>query len=86
MSSSSNIPDLSYIGSHNSSDEGTRHFFMLRSINSIYTAVNGKKVEYFLVYTSTGKNTKGICGKILCIIPCFGTMVQWETTVDLNYI
>lgn len=76
-SSSSGDSDFNYIGTHTSSDEGTRHFFMLRSVYSRYTAINGNKVDRFMVYTSTGVNTRGICGTRLCIIPCFGTMIKW---------
>jgi hypothetical protein len=77
-SSNDNTPFLTYMGTNNASHEGERHFFILKSINSKYIAVNGKKVEYFLVYTSTGVNTKGICGTKLCIIPCFGSMNKWS--------
>lgn len=35
-------------------------------------------MDKFIVYTSTGKNTRGICGERTCLIPCFGTMVMWQ--------
>lgn len=73
-----NNPDLVYIASNIATGEGTRHYFILQSIQAKYTALNGAIVDRFMVYTSTGKNTKGICGTELCLIPCFGTMTMWH--------
>ena len=67
-----------YLGSNISTGEGLRHYFLIKANNSKYTALNGKPVEYFGVYTSTGVNTKGICGKYTCLVPFFGIMTNWQ--------
>lgn len=68
----SNI-DLQYIGSNQASNEGLRHFFMLKCINnSYYINLTGSETYYFPVYTSTGANTGVLCSNNLCVIPCFG--------------
>ena len=68
-----------YVGS-NTSTEGLRHFFILKCIeNNTYPTAIGTYKNEFMVYTSTGKNTK-YCKDKICIIPCFGTMVLKKLT------
>lgn len=63
-----------YIGSNIASNEGFRHFYLLKCIyNETYNTLSGIPNQYFAVYTSTGANTGGICNLTKrCIIPCFG--------------
>ena len=69
---------LHYIGSNKATNEGLRHFFMLKCINnSYYINLTGNETYYFPVYTSTGANTGILCANNLCVIPCFGIATMY---------
>jgi len=69
--------ELIHLCSNRASNEGQRHYFLIKLNSSIIT-LSGVRINYIPVYTSTGTNTGDICKQITCIIPFNGiaTMVM----------
>jgi len=63
--------ELIHLCSNRASNEGQRHYFLIKLNSSIIT-LSGVRINYIPVYTSTGTNTGDICKQITCIIPFNG--------------
>jgi len=63
--------ELIHLCSNISSNEGQRHYFLIK-LNSDIITLSGVSINYIPVYTSTGTNTGDICRDLTCIIPFNG--------------
>ena len=79
-----------YLGTHYSSDEGNRHYFLIK-LDKPYVSLIGTYIHYLPVYISTGVNTGEICKQTKCIIPFFGVVTteqrdQRDRNKNITYI